>query len=489
MDRFRELTWCVLHHFGVRTALGASRDVKCLFAQRFFRLFGYGATFLILVQFLASIGTSDGLAGLFMTLTMLGDAFISFVLVLITDKFGRRRILALGAILMTASGVAFASSSTYWVLLLASMIGVISPSGNEIGPFRAVEESILSQLTEKDDRSDIFAWYTMCGTAGAALGTITSGWIVQTLSKNTSAGGQAKGYRVIFILYAALGIVKLLLVLTLSSEVELQVQEYEYVEVLELDAEDLQSPASSPRNSVEDRPPSSAHLNDAQQQQVSKSSRRDMSDRLRTLLPQISRQSLLILSRLIVLFALDSFASGMASPSWLTYFFTTFHNVEPATLGTLFFTTNILATLSNFAALPLARRLGPLKTMTFTHLPSAIFLALIPVPNAGSWGTSASMALLSLRACTQSMDQAPRQAFLAAVMKPEERTAILGVINIAKTLSQAGGLGSAGMLAATKSWRLMLGSAGLMKALYDILILWTFLGVPDREDDREVRER
>lgn len=193
---------------------------------------------------------------------------------------------------------------------------------------------------------------------------------------------------------------------------------------------------------------------------------------------------MLILFRLIFLFALDSFASGLASPSWLTYFFTTFHNVEPASLGTLFFTTNVLATLSNFAALPLARCLGPLKTMTFTHLPSAIFLAFVPIPHAGGWGTVIAMALLSLRACTQSMDQAPRQAFLAAVMKPEERTAVLGVVNIIKTIAQAGGIGSSGALAERKSWRIMLGGAGLMKATYDLLILWTFLGLPDREDDK-----
>jgi predicted MFS family arabinose efflux permease len=122
-DRF----FSVIHGTGVSTVRKSSRDVKLLFAQRFFRLFAYGATFLILVHFLASLGISDKLAGLFMTLTMLGDALISFVLVLITDQVGRRKILALGAILMTVSGVVFASNSTYWVLLAASVVGVISP--------------------------------------------------------------------------------------------------------------------------------------------------------------------------------------------------------------------------------------------------------------------------------------------------------------------------------------------------------------------------
>lgn len=116
-----------LRSTGVTTVLKSPRDAKLLFAQRFFRLFAYGATFLILVQFLTSIGISDKLAGLFMTLTMLGDALISFILVLITDQVGRRKILALGASLMIASGIVFALSSTYWVLVVASVIGVISP--------------------------------------------------------------------------------------------------------------------------------------------------------------------------------------------------------------------------------------------------------------------------------------------------------------------------------------------------------------------------
>lgn len=116
-----------LHSTGVYTILDSTRDVKLLFAQRFFRLFAYGTTFLILVHYLASLGISDKLAGLFMTLTMLGDALISFLLVLITDQVGRRKILALGALLMVASGIVFASSSTYWVLVLASVVGVISP--------------------------------------------------------------------------------------------------------------------------------------------------------------------------------------------------------------------------------------------------------------------------------------------------------------------------------------------------------------------------
>ncbi|KAH7073809.1 major facilitator superfamily transporter [Paraphoma chrysanthemicola] len=482
LDTLRTFVPNFLHGTGVTTVLESTRDVKLLFAQRFFRLFAYGATFLILVHYLASLGISDKLAGLFMTLTMLGDALISFLLVLITDQIGRRKILALGALLMIASGVVFASSSTYWVLVLASVVGVISPSGNEIGPFRAVEESILSQLTEENDRTDVFVWYTVCGTAGAATGTITSGWLVQVLSGGSSAK-ELMAYRIVFLLYAALGAIKFLLVLALSPNVELSQPEVDYQEVFQLDDEEALSPPLSPQAAGEVRGQSPPRSSISRSQQGSKSSDASISQRVSSLLPQISSQSLVTLLRLVLLFTLDSFASGMASPSWLTYFFTTYHSVDPGALGTLFFTTNILATLSNFAALPLARRLGPLRTMTFTHLPSAIFLTMIPFPSPGKQGTLLSMALLSLRACTQSMDQAPRQAFLAAVMRPQERTAILGIINIVKTLAQAGGIGTSGLLAAQRSWRTMLGSAGLMKIAYDLLILWTFLHTPSGEGE------
>lgn len=324
----------------------------------------------------------------------------------------------------------------------------------------------------------------MCGTAGAAIGTITSGWLVQLQTKGAKETN-VKAYRIIFVLYAALGALKLLLVLLLSPRVELAHDEVQYQEVIELEDEGLLSHTSSPRSSMESRHQDSTPQNRPGTQQTGASPHKSISTRILGLLPQISSTSLLILLRLIALFSLDSFASGMAAPSWLTYFFTTYHKVDPGILGTLFFTTNILATLSNFAALPLARRLGPLKTMTFTHLPSAILLGLVAMPSAGSPGTLLSMAFLSLRACTQSMDQAPRQAFLAAVMKPEERTAILGVINIVKTLAQAGGIGVSGVLAAEKLWRVMFGAAGLMKVSYDVMILWTFLHLPDREDAKE----
>ena len=117
----------VAEELGLFSILQSSKDTKLLCLQRFIRLLAYGGSTLILALFLASVGSSDARIGLFMTLTLLGDVVISFILTLVADGLGRRRILMLGAALMSASGVVFALSGNYWVLVMASIFGVISP--------------------------------------------------------------------------------------------------------------------------------------------------------------------------------------------------------------------------------------------------------------------------------------------------------------------------------------------------------------------------
>lgn len=112
---------------GLRAIITSSLDTKLLCLQRFVRFIGYGSTTLVLTLFLTALGHSTEKTGLFMTLTLLGDVVISLILTVVADKIGRRRMLALGALLMTGSGVAFALFSQYWILVLASIIGVISP--------------------------------------------------------------------------------------------------------------------------------------------------------------------------------------------------------------------------------------------------------------------------------------------------------------------------------------------------------------------------
>ena len=278
-----------------------------------------------------------------------------------------------------------------------------------------------------------------------------------------------RAYRVIFALYAFLGIIKLVLSLMLSEKCEVEPPQQKYEPVgHELDSVEAEGLLSDDDDTPESSPTFKKVIEPPLPQPKSKS----------TIWPAISPASRSILIKLCLLFAIDSLASGLVPASWITYFFNRKFSVSEGALGTLFFTTNIIASVSNLAASSVSKRIGLVKTMVFTHLPSAIFLSLIPLPN----NVAISMAFLILRSCTQSMDQAPRQAFLAAAVLPSERTAVMGVVNVVKTLSQSGGPIPTGWLAGVGKFWIAFLVAGAMKASYDLAMLKMFLGYRSRED-------
>lgn len=448
----KPLRWAgkVFQELGLTAVYHSPYDTKLLILQRFVRLFAYGASTLILVSYLGALGISDTRIGLFMTLTLIGDVVISLILTLITDSIGRRWMLCLGAVLMAASGVVFGLFDNYWVLLAAAIFGIISPSGNEIGPFRAIEESTLAHLSTKEVRPDIFAWYSLIGSAGTAGGMITCGWVVNALQRKSN-WGETKAYRLIFFGYAAIGLLKLVLAGCLSKRCE----------------------AERPTHPASTRDTETAPLiaNPAQENAVRKKQRK-------SLLPDISNESRGIFVKLALLFGLDAFASGLAPLSWTTNYYKRTFNLPEGYLGTLFFTTSIIAALSVLVAASLARRIGNIKTMVFTHLPSAVALALLGIPQQ----VTAAIALLVFRACTQSMDVAPRSAFLASVLLPNERTAVMGAINVIKTATQSLGPLITGILVGRNLFWVAFLAAGSLKVIYDLSILYVFVSHQSRED-------
>lgn len=285
-----------LEELGLKSLYQSSHDIKLLCLQRFVRLFAYGASTLVLVAFLEGLGHSKTKIGLFMTLTLWGDVCISFVLTLFADGLGRKAILAVGAALMAGSGVVFALFGNYWILLAAAVFGVISPAGNEIGPFRAIEESVVGHLTSSEHRSDIYAWYSLLGTAGAAFGVMTGGWVVHYLMVDRH-WEELEAYRVIFYGYAVLGALKLVLALMLSSAVEADKKQQK--PIVQSGANGETTPLLSESN---------AGGNSASAIEQSEPKRG-----IRALLPEISKESWSILVSLCILFAVDSFASGLAS--------------------------------------------------------------------------------------------------------------------------------------------------------------------------------
>ncbi|EAL86682.1 hypothetical protein LV164_002482 [Aspergillus fumigatus] len=447
--RFNGLHRRVLGELGLLTLWHSSLDVKVLCAQRFIRLFAYGGSTLILASYLSALGISDDRIGLFMTLTLVGDVAISFFLTLFADGIGRRAVLALGSALMACSGVVFGLFDNYWILLTAAVLGVISPSGNEIGPFRAVEESTLAHLTAKEHRSDIFVWYSLIGTAGTALGMMVCGWSINLL-KTTRDWQYLNACRIVFFAYAGIGAVKFLLSICLSHEVEAA-------------KKDKNSATASRQRRAADGPETQPLLGERANEDNQKKS-------LFSFLGSSDLVSLVV--TLFVLFGLDSFASGLASLSWMTYFFKRKFSLPEGELGSIFFTTSLISAASMLVASSIAKRIGNVKTMVFTHLPSAICLALIPVPSA----LPAALTFLILRACSQSMDVAPRSAFLAAALPPEKRTAIMGAINVVKTCSQSLGPFITGVLADHNLFGASFTLAGVLKAIYDIGMLINFAG-------------
>ena len=194
------------------------RDGLVLFLTRFIRLFAYGALSVVLVFYLVSLGLTEAQVGLLLSLTLAGDIAVSLVLTTRADRLGRRRMLIVGAILMVAAGIAFASTRKLLFLIIAGTIGVISPSGHKVGPFLSIEQSALSHVVPPRSRTEVFAWYTLAGSVATALGALGGGAAVGLAQQAFLSSSDS--YRTVVLLYAALGLTLVFLFMRLSSATE-----------------------------------------------------------------------------------------------------------------------------------------------------------------------------------------------------------------------------------------------------------------------------
>jgi MFS family permease len=401
------------------------RATRLLFTTRFVRLFGYGLVSVVLVLHLAAAGLSQARIGLLLTLTLLGDTAISLVITTRADRAGRRVTLLLGAALMVAAGAVFALSSSFWLLLLAATVGIISPSGNEVGPFLAVEQAALSQLLPGDRRTHAFAWYALVGAFATALGALAGGALASGLQ---SAGWSAlASYRAIAVGYAGLGLALLALFTSLPAEAE----------------------AGAARAA----PPTRAALLHADL---------GLGGSRRTVL------------RLSALFSLDAFAGGFVVQAYVAWWFHQRFGADPALLGRIFFVANILAGVSALSAAWVARHVGLLRTMVFTHLPSNVLLILVPLMPT----LPLALAMLFLRFSISQMDVPTRQSYTMAMVAPEERAAAAGVTGIARTVGAALAPIAAGPLFAVPALAsIPFLVSGALKIVYDLALFATFRGV------------
>jgi MFS family permease len=401
-------------------------DVRLLFVTRVVRLFAYGSLSLILVLYLAEVGLSDWRIGLLLTMTLLGDTALSLWITTSADRVGRKRMLIAGAGLMVFGGAIFAATGDFWLLLLAATVGVISPSGNEVGPFLAIEQAALAQVVAAERRTQTFAWYNLAGSLATAVGALLCGLLVQLLQAHHL--GKLQSYRVVLLAYAGSGVLLAALFTRLSPAAE--------------------APA-----------PAAAE---------------GLPQRLLGL-----HRSRGVVVRLSLLFALDAFAGGFVLQSVMAFWFHVRFGADPAVLGGIFFGANLLAGVSALGAAAIARRIGLINTMVFTHVPSNVLLILVPfMPT-----LALAVTVLLLRFAISQMDVPARQSYTVAVVSPDERSAAAGVTGVARTTGAALSPALAGVLLGSPA---LAGApfvvAGVLKLVYDGLLYRLFRdAVPHQE--------
>jgi len=401
-------------------------DGRLLFVTRMTRLFAYGLIAIVLGLYLAAVGLSDTQIGLVLSLTLLGDALVSLPITLVADRIGRRRMLLMGAGLMIFAGVVFALTNNITLLIVTAIIGTISPSGNEVGPFLAIEQAALPQTTTDQRRTQVFAWYSLLGSVATGLGSLVGGIVAQVL-QNT---GQTplNSYRAVIVGYALLGVVLALLFTRLTPAVEI---------------------------------PTSKEPVTFQSLYGLKRSRK-------------------IVYQLSLLFMLDAFAGGLVVQSLVALWFSRRFGVDPAVIGAIYLGANLFAGLSALAAARVAARFGLVNTMVFTHVPSNILLILVPLM------PTLPLAILMLlaRFSISQMDVPTRQSYTVAVVDPEERSAANGVTNVARTTAAAfspgvtGALFSAGGIWFSAPFLI----AGGLKLIYDFLLYRSFRAIKPPEE-------
>ena len=397
-----------------------SYDGWLLLATCGVRSFAYGFLSVILGLYLDTLGLSAGAIGWIFTAALAGGAVMTIIITAVADYFGRRSLLITGALLMALAGSVFALSADPTWLAVAAIFGSISPSGKEVGPFLAIEQSILPETISDDQRTGIFSVYNLVGSIAGALGALAVA--IPSLLELS----EITGYPYFLWAYVAAALVLTVLFASLSQQVE-----------------------RKPAAGVQPR-----------QFGVHKSRR--------------------IVAKLAGLFTLDAFAGGFIVQSIVAYWFYLRFKTDLKSLGAIFFGTNVLSALSFLAAPAIARRFGLLNAMVFTHLPSNVLLLLVPLmPN-----LDLAVLMLLVRNSLSQLDVPTRQSYTMAVVDADERAASAGILSVARNAGAALAPAFTGTLLAVPSLGLPFLLAGGLKIIYDLWIFVTFRSIRPPEEQR-----
>jgi predicted MFS family arabinose efflux permease len=365
-----------------------------------------GLVSVLLPDHLARLGFSTSAIGAIVTATLLGSAATTIAVGFLADRLDRRRVLVGASLLMCATGIGFVLLTGFWPLLAVAIVGTLNPSAGDVSVFLPTEQAALADAVPAQARTAAFARYRVAGMLAGAAGSLAAG-VPGRLARHGWLT-IAASYRVAFALYAAVGLVVLVLYRGVSHA----------------------AIASAPR--------------------------------------RVLARSRRMVIELSMLFALDSFGGGFAVQTLLVVWLQHRFGLPLGKTGAILGVAGVLGGLSQLASAPVARRIGHVRTMVFTHLPANVFLIV-----AGLAPTAPIAVLfLLLRASLSSMDVPARQAFVMAVVPPEERPAAASITNVPRSLASAlSPMLAALMLAHSRlGWPLVAG--GVLKAIYDLLLLW-----------------
>lgn len=393
-------------------------DAQKLIATRSIRGLADGVVSVVLATYLTGLGMSPFEVGAIVTGTLLGSAAITLGVGLLGYRFSRRRILLSAAGLMFATGLGFAGFTNFWPLMLVAVGGTLNPSSGDVSLFLPTEQAALAHTAGGTARTMMFAWYNLAGSLAGAFGALLSG--VPALVASHRGVSLLAAERWVFVFYAVCAIGSAVIYRTLSPALEIH--------------------------------PS-------------------------TVSPKPLAESRDVVLRLAALFSLDSFGGGFVVQSLLVLWLYKRFQLDAGTTAVVFLVAGTLSAFSQVLSPRLAARVGLIRTMVYTHLPANLFLIL-----AGLMPTAPlSITFLLLRMAVSQMDVPARQAFVMAVVPPEERTAASTVTNVPRSL--AAGLAPliAGALLERTAfgWPLIIG--GALKAVYDIVLLIQFRSVVPRE--------
>jgi MFS family permease len=385
-------------------------DARRLILSRAARGFADGLVSVLLASYLQRLGFSALEIGTIVTATLLGSAALTLAVGLLAHHLPGRTVLLVSSALMVATGIAFAAATSFWPLLLVAFAGTVNPSAGDVTLFLPTEQAVLTEAVASKDRTRSFAWYNLSGTFAGAIGALAAG--LPAIAARRGGLDLALAERAGFLVYAAFGVLAAWTYRGLS----------------------VPAMAASP---VRARP-------------LAKSRR--------------------VVLQLSALFSLDSFGGGFVVQALLALWLYKRFGLSLETAGAFFFVAGLLAAFSQLASSWVAARIGHVRTMVFTHLPANLFLIMAGL----SPTLPIAVFFLMLRMALSSMDVPARQAYVMELVPREERAAAASITNVPRSLASAISPVMTGWLLDHSSFGWPLLCAGVLKAIYDLLLFIHF---------------